>query len=84
MVGDEVSALVPSEQARRARPFRPCHPPAGTVPAGACRLRLSMTLAHRPHDIRRLLAALASLASLRAPAAAPEAAARAQDHDPRG
>ncbi len=82
VVGDEATALALSEKLALAGHFAPAIRPP-TVPAGACRLRLSMTLAHRPHDLRRLLAALAPLRAL-APAAPAASSLAAGDHDPRG
>nr|MBA2482412.1 8-amino-7-oxononanoate synthase [Planctomycetota bacterium] len=32
-----------------------------TVPAGSCRLRFTVTLAHQPHDLKRLIAVMGRL-----------------------
>lgn len=60
LLGGEAATLALAEQLRRAGHFAPAIRPP-TVPEGACRLRLSVTLAQRPSDRRRLLAALAGL-----------------------
>ncbi len=60
LVGDEVAALDLAAKLRALGHHAPAIRPP-TVPAGACRLRLTLTHAHRPVDLRRLLAALASV-----------------------
>jgi len=59
-VGDEAAALALATRLREAGHYAPAIRPP-TVAAGACRLRLTVTLAHRPADRRRLLAAMARL-----------------------
>ena len=56
MVGDERSALALAARLADAGHHCPAIRPP-TVPEGSCRLRLTVTLAHRPSDIRKLLAA---------------------------
>jgi len=60
IIGDEQPTLELSAKLRGAGHFAPAVRPP-TVPAGACRLRLTVTLAHKPADRRRLLAAMARL-----------------------
>jgi 8-amino-7-oxononanoate synthase len=57
LVGDEAAALALAAQLREAGHYAPAIRPP-TVPAGACRLRLTVTLAHTASDRRRLVAAL--------------------------
>ncbi len=59
IVGDESAALALSATLRTAGHFAPAIRPP-TVPAGACRLRLTVTLAHTPSDRQRLVRALAA------------------------
>jgi 8-amino-7-oxononanoate synthase len=59
-VGDEATVLALSQSLREAGHFAPAIRPP-TVAAGACRLRLTVTLAHRPSDRRRLLLAMQRL-----------------------
>jgi len=59
-VGDEAAALGLAMRLREAGHYAPAIRPP-TVAAGACRLRLTVTLAHRAADRRRLLAAMARL-----------------------
>lgn len=57
IVGDEAATLALAERLLAAGHYAPpIRPP--TVPEGACRLRLTLTLAHQREDSRRLLAAL--------------------------
>jgi 8-amino-7-oxononanoate synthase len=60
VVGDEAAALDLAAKLRAAGHFAPAIRPP-TVPAGSCRLRLTVTLAHRDHDRRRLLAVMGRL-----------------------
>jgi len=60
VVGDERAALDLSAALRARGHFAPAIRPP-TVPAGACRLRLTATLAHKPVDRRRLLKVMAEL-----------------------
>jgi 8-amino-7-oxononanoate synthase len=60
VVGDEAAALDLAAKLRAAGHFAPAIRPP-TVPAGSCRLRLTVTLAHREHDRRRLLAVMGRL-----------------------
>jgi 8-amino-7-oxononanoate synthase len=60
VVGEEQPALALSARLRAAGHYAPAIRPP-TVPAGACRLRLTVTLAHRVSDRRRLVAALAQM-----------------------
>jgi 8-amino-7-oxononanoate synthase len=57
VVGDEAAALDIAARLRAAGHFAPAIRPP-TVPAGSCRLRLTVTLAHREHDRRKLVAAM--------------------------
>ena len=50
---ERISSLSPTPALRSPPPIRP-----PTVPEGACRLRLTVTRAHRPSDLRKLLAAI--------------------------
>jgi 8-amino-7-oxononanoate synthase len=72
VVGDEAAALALAAGLRRAGHFAPAIRPP-TVPPGSCRLRLTVTLAHRPSDHRRLLKAMAGLREQTAGTAAPAA-----------
>lgn len=58
IVGNEKSALELSEQLRNAGHYAPAIRPP-TVAPGQCRIRLSLTLAHKPSDMNRLLKVLA-------------------------
>jgi len=58
-VGDEQPALALASRLREAGHFAPAIRPP-TVPAGLCRLRLTVTLAHTASDRRRLIKALAA------------------------
>jgi 8-amino-7-oxononanoate synthase len=60
LVGDEQPTLALAASLRDAGHYAPAIRPP-TVPAGACRLRLTVTLAHTPSDRRRLVRALAGL-----------------------
>jgi len=60
VVGDESAALDLSAKLRAAGHFAPAIRPP-TVPAGECRLRLTVTLAHKDSDRRKLIAALAAI-----------------------
>ncbi len=60
IVGDEAAALDLSAKLRLAGHFAPAIRPP-TVPTGACRLRLAVTLAHQDSDRRRLLAVMAKI-----------------------
>jgi len=60
LVGDEATALDLAARLRERGHFAPAIRPP-TVPPGACRLRLSLTLAHRKADRRRLVEALGEL-----------------------
>lgn len=60
LVGDQAPTLALAEALRAAGHYAPAIRPP-TVPAGSCRLRLTLTLAHKPVDERRLLASLAAL-----------------------
>jgi len=60
LVGDEAAALELSAKLRAAGHFAPAIRPP-TVPPGRCRLRLTVTLAHRPSDRKRLVKAMAGL-----------------------
>lgn len=62
IAGDEAAALGLAAALDERGHYAPAIRPP-TVPPGSCRLRLSVTLAHRDADIRRLLAALADLRS---------------------
>ena len=62
VVGDEAAALALSATLRAAGHFAPAIRPP-TVPAGACRLRLTVTLAHTPSDRQRLVRALSAARS---------------------
>jgi 8-amino-7-oxononanoate synthase len=59
VVGDEQPALALALRLREAGHFAPAIRPP-TVPAGSCRLRLTVTLAHTVSDRRRLVKALAA------------------------
>ena len=60
IVGDEQRTLELAARLRELGHFAPpIRPP--TVPEGSCRLRLTVTLAHRPKDLRQLVAAMAKL-----------------------
>jgi 8-amino-7-oxononanoate synthase len=60
IVGDETAALELAARLRAAGHYAPAIRPP-TVPAGHCRLRLTITLAHKPSDRRRLIKAMAAL-----------------------
>lgn len=60
IVGEEAPTLALAQALRGLGHYAPAIRPP-TVPAGSCRLRLTLTSAHRPHDVRRLVAALAQL-----------------------
>jgi 8-amino-7-oxononanoate synthase len=60
VVGDEQAALDLGSRLRDAGHFAPAIRPP-TVPAGSCRLRLTVTLAHTTSDRRRLVKAMAAL-----------------------
>jgi 8-amino-7-oxononanoate synthase len=62
VVGSDADAVELAGKLRAAGHYAPAIRPP-TVPEGACRLRLTLTLAHREADIRRLLQALAALRS---------------------
>ncbi len=60
IIGDERRTLELAARLRELGHFAPpIRPP--TVPEGGCRLRLTITRAHRPKDLRQLVQALASL-----------------------
>ncbi|MFW5830224.1 MAG: aminotransferase class I/II-fold pyridoxal phosphate-dependent enzyme, partial [Planctomycetota bacterium] len=61
IVGQEQAALQLAAQLRAAGHYAPAIRPP-TVPAGSCRLRLTITLAHKASDWKRLLRSLAALA----------------------
>ncbi|MBA3939235.1 MAG: aminotransferase class I/II-fold pyridoxal phosphate-dependent enzyme, partial [Planctomycetes bacterium] len=67
LVGDEVAALDLAARLREAGHYAPAIRPP-TVPAGACRLRLIVTLAHTASDRNRLVAALGRCRPAVAPA----------------
>lgn len=60
VVGDEQAALALAAKLRVAGHYAPAIRPP-TVPAGECRLRLTVTLAHKESDGRKLVAALAAI-----------------------
>lgn len=60
IVGDEAAALDLAARLRVLGHHAPAIRPP-TVPPGSCRLRLTVTAAHRPKDVRLLLAAFAGL-----------------------
>ena len=60
MLGDEAAALGMAQRLRAAGHFAPAIRPP-TVPAGGCRLRLTVTLAHTISDCRRLIKTMAAL-----------------------
>jgi 8-amino-7-oxononanoate synthase len=60
VVGDETAAVALADALFAAGHFAPAIRPP-TVSAGSCRVRLTVTLAHRDADFRRLVAALAAL-----------------------
>jgi 8-amino-7-oxononanoate synthase len=60
MLGDEAAALTMAQRLRAAGHFAPAIRPP-TVAAGACRLRLTVTLAHTESDCRRLIKTMATL-----------------------
>ena len=60
VIGGEAEALALAARLRQAGHYAPAIRPP-TVPAGSCRLRLSVSLGHKPHDWRRLLAVMARL-----------------------
>jgi 8-amino-7-oxononanoate synthase len=62
IVGDEAMALDLATRLRSLGHYAPAIRPP-TVPEGACRLRLTLTLAHSEADRRRLVAALSSVRS---------------------
>jgi len=59
IVGSEAAALALAAKLAEAGHHAPAIRPP-TVPEGACRLRLTVTRAHRPSDLRKLLAAIGS------------------------
>ncbi len=59
IVGSEAAAVGLSRHLRAAGHYAPAIRPP-TVPEGSCRVRLNLTLSHRPADVRRLLAATAA------------------------
>lgn len=59
LVGDEQPALDLAARLRAAGHYAPAIRPP-TVPAGGCRLRLTVTLAHTASDRRRLMKAMAA------------------------
>jgi 8-amino-7-oxononanoate synthase len=59
LVGDEQPALDLAARLREAGHYAPAIRPP-TVPAGSCRLRLTITLAHTASDRRRLIKAMAA------------------------
>ena len=63
VVGDEHAALDLAAKLRAAGHYAPAIRPP-TVPAGECRLRLTVTLAHKDSDQRKLCAALARLRTM--------------------
>jgi 8-amino-7-oxononanoate synthase len=64
IIGDEAPALALAAYLRGQGHFAPAIRPP-TVPAGSCRLRLSVTLAHKPSDRRRLIKAMAGARALK-------------------
>ena len=62
IVGDEANALELAAKLRALGHYAPAIRPP-TVPEGACRLRLTLTLAHTEADRRRLVMALSSVRS---------------------
>ena len=62
MVGNEANAIELAAQLRALGHYAPAIRPP-TVPEGACRLRLTLTMAHTEADRRRLVVALSSLRS---------------------
>jgi 8-amino-7-oxononanoate synthase len=60
IVGDEARALALATALRERGHYAPAIRPP-TVPPGACRLRLTLTLAHQAVDERRLVTALSEL-----------------------
>jgi 8-amino-7-oxononanoate synthase len=59
LIGEEQPALALAARLRAAGHYAPAIRPP-TVPAGGCRLRLTVTLAHTASDRRRLLKAMAA------------------------
>ncbi len=57
VIGDEAATVALAERLRAAGHYAPAIR-SPTVPVGACRIRLTLTLAHRDADVRKLLAAL--------------------------
>jgi len=62
IIGDEARTLALAAQLRQHGHHAPAIRPP-TVPEGSCRLRLTVTRAHRPKDLRQLAAAMARLRS---------------------
>ncbi len=60
MIGDEIAALEAAESLLRCGLLIPAIRPP-TVPAGTCRLRLSLSAAHCEADVLRLVEALETL-----------------------
>jgi 8-amino-7-oxononanoate synthase len=60
VVGGEAEALALAARLREAGHYAPAIRPP-TVPEGSCRLRLTVTMAHRDADVRRLVKAMAAL-----------------------
>ncbi|MDA3959537.1 MAG: 8-amino-7-oxononanoate synthase [Planctomycetota bacterium] len=60
LIGSEHDTLALATRLREAGHYAPAIRPP-TVPEGQCRLRLTLTLAHKEVDVRRLLAAMGSV-----------------------
>jgi 8-amino-7-oxononanoate synthase len=60
LVGGEAETLALAARLRELGHYAPAIRPP-TVPEGSCRLRLTVTLAHRDADVRRLLTVMAGL-----------------------
>ena len=80
VVGSEAAALELAARLRAAGHFAPAIRPP-TVPEGSCRLRLTLTLAHREVDVRRLVKALAGLVPALLPVQPPASQASASTCD---